>query len=83
MLEVADEGPGIPQQERAHVFEPFFQGESRPRAQVRGTGVGLSVVRDCARAHDGSVEIVEGEFPGAHVRLTLLDQHRPRPGAME
>ena len=83
VLEVADEGPGIPQQERAHVFEPFFQGESRPRAQVRGTGVGLSVVRDCARAHDGSVEIVEGEFPGAHVRLTLLDQHRPRPGAME
>lgn len=82
VLEVADEGPGIPQRERAHVFEPFFQGESRPRTTVRGTGVGLSVVRDCARAHDGGVEIVEGEFRGAHIRLTLLDQHRPRPGAM-
>ena len=82
ILEVADDGPGIPASERPHIFEPFFQGEARPRARVRGTGVGLSVVRDCARAHDGTVEIVDGEFEGAHVRLTLHDQDRPRPGAM-
>jgi len=83
VLEVADEGSGIPENERAHVFEPFFQGESRPKARVRGTGVGLSVVRDCARAHDGTVEIVDGEFAGAHIRLTLFSQNRPRPGAVE
>jgi len=83
ILEVADDGPGIPRGERAHVFEPFFQGERRPdRAHVRGTGVGLSVVRDCAKAHDGTVEIVDGEFSGAHIRLTLHAQHRPRPGAV-
>jgi two-component system sensor histidine kinase GlrK len=82
ILEVADDGPGIPEAERAHVFEPFYQGASRPQAAVRGTGVGLSVVRDCARAHDGEVEIVDGEFPGAHIRLVLQDQHAPRPGAV-
>ncbi|MDZ7749863.1 MAG: ATP-binding protein [Halofilum sp. (in: g-proteobacteria)] len=82
VLEVADDGPGIPAAERPHVFEPFFQGESRPQAPVRGTGVGLSVVRDCARAHDGRVEIVDGEFPGAHIRLVLQAQHQPRPGAV-
>lgn len=75
MLEVADEGPGIPEQDRPHVFEPFFQGDSGPRGHVRGTGVGLSVVRDCARAHDGSVEIVDGVYPGTHIRLALRPQN--------
>ncbi len=80
VIEVADSGPGIPQQERAHVFEPFFQGASRTDARVRGTGVGLSVVRDCARAHAGGVEIVDGEFPGAHLRLTVRARRRARAG---
>lgn len=80
VIEVADSGAGIPQQERAHVFEPFFQGASRTEARGRGTGVGLSVVRDCARAHAGRVEIVDGEFPGAHFRLTVRARRRARAG---
>ncbi len=80
VIEVADDGPGIPEAERPHVFEPFFQGESRPDAHVRGTGVGLSVVRDCARVHAGRVEVVDGEFPGAHFRLTVRAQRRARSG---
>ncbi len=80
LLEVADEGPGIPEAERAHVFEPFYQGRAPQRPALRGTGVGLSVVRDCARAHDGTVEIVDGRFPGAHIRVTLQAQRRPRGG---
>lgn len=78
VLEVADEGPGIPPEERPHVFEPFYQGALRPEARVRGTGVGLSVVRDCARAHAGRVEIVDGEFSGAHFRLTVQARRRER-----
>ena len=83
IIEVADEGPGIPPGERPHVFEPFFQGDGSPQGHVRGTGVGLSVVRDCARAHDGRVEIVDGEYPGAHIRMTLYAQQRPRIGGSE
>lgn len=81
VIEVADEGPGIPAEERPHVFEPFYQGTAPRRPALRGTGVGLSVVRDCARAHDGSVEIVDGRYKGAHIRLTLRAQHRARGGA--
>lgn len=81
VIEVADEGPGIPAEERGHVFEPFYQGTAPRRPALRGTGVGLSVVRDCARAHDGSVEIVDGRYRGAHIRLTLRAQHRARAGA--
>lgn len=83
IIDVADEGPGIPDAERPHVFEPFFQGDASPQGHVRGTGVGLSVVRDCARAHDGRVEIVDGEYPGAHIRITLHAQQRPRIGGIE
>lgn len=83
IIDVADEGPGIPDAERPHVFEPFFQGDASPQGHVRGTGVGLSVVRDCARAHDGRVEIVDGEYPGAHIRVTLHAQQRPRIGGIE
>lgn len=74
MLEVADEGPGIRAEDQPHVFEPFFQGEPGPQTHVRGTGVGLSVVRDCARAHQGSVEIIEGVYPGTHIRMMLRAQ---------
>ena len=80
-VEVADEGPGIAAADRVHVFEPFYQGAGPPRGGTRGTGVGLSVVRDCARAHEGAVEIVDGEFPGAHIRMTLQAQHDHRAGA--
>ncbi|MEM8983406.1 MAG: HAMP domain-containing sensor histidine kinase [Pseudomonadota bacterium] len=71
VLEVADSGPGIPPDERAQVFEPFFQGATEQGGLVAGTGIGLSVVSECARAHGGTVELVSGEFPGAHFRLHI------------
>jgi two-component system sensor histidine kinase GlrK len=38
---------------------------------VKGTGIGLSVVLEFVSAHKGTVEIVDGEFPGAHFRITM------------
>jgi two-component system sensor histidine kinase GlrK len=76
-LTVSDQGPGIAPDDRAHVFEPFYQGRAAGNGLVKGTGIGLSIVRDHARAHGGSVEIVDGGAPGApgtqlRVRLPLL-----------
>lgn len=76
MVDVADEGPGIPEEERPYVFEPFYQGQASSAGSGRGTGVGLSVVRDCARAHEGSVEVIDGEYPGAHIRLNMRARGR-------
>ncbi|WP_423821440.1 ATP-binding protein [Salinisphaera sp. SPP-AMP-43] len=60
-LYVADDGPGVAPEERERVFEAFVRGANRPAeaSGVTGTGIGLSVVRDCARAHGGRVEIID------------------------
>jgi two-component system sensor histidine kinase GlrK len=71
VIEVADTGPGIQPADRDRIFEPFYQGETAPDGHLRGTGVGLSVVRDCVNAHGGTIEVVEGEYPGAHFRIRL------------
>lgn len=70
-VDIADEGPGIPADEREQVFDAFYQGSRSQRKPVRGTGIGLSVVRECVRAHGGTVEIVDGKFPGAHFCIHL------------
>ncbi|HMA11798.1 MAG TPA: HAMP domain-containing sensor histidine kinase [Steroidobacteraceae bacterium] len=56
---VCDQGAGIPQDERARVFEPFFRGASQPASVVRGSGLGLSIVREALLAAGGSIEVVD------------------------
>ena len=71
VVEVADQGPGIPADERARIFEAFYQGPAAAGALVRGTGIGLSVVQEFVQAHGGTIELVDGEFAGAHFRVRL------------
>jgi len=70
-VDVADTGPGIAPEDRAHIFEAFYQGATPAGSLVRGTGIGLSVVQEFVRAQGGTVELVEGEFPGAHFRIRM------------
>ena len=70
VLEFADTGPGIPEDESPRIFEAFFQGNEEQGGQIAGTGIGLSVVLECIQAHEGSVELVNtDEFSGAHFRI--------------
>jgi two-component system sensor histidine kinase GlrK len=69
-LEVSDEGPGIAPHERSRVFEPFYRGAAPAAGPVRGTGVGLSVVKEYAAAHGGRVEVLDAAR-GARFRVWL------------
>ncbi len=71
VLDVADSGPGIPAEERSHVFEAFYTGRAAKGISVKGTGIGLSVVLEFVTAHGGTIRIVDGEYPGAHFRITM------------
>ncbi len=69
VLEVADDGPGIPAEVREHLFEPFFT----LRRQGRGSGLGLAVVYGIASEHGGEVDVRSEPGEGARfiVRLPL------------
>jgi two-component system, NtrC family, sensor histidine kinase GlrK len=69
VFEVLDEGPGIPQAEREKVFEAFYRGADAPVAAIKGSGLGLSIVKEYVTLHRGSVEVLEG--PGAHFRIRI------------
>jgi two-component system, NtrC family, sensor histidine kinase GlrK len=71
ILDVADSGPGVPPDERPHVFEAFYIGKAAKGASVKGTGIGLSVVLEFVTAHGGTIQIVDGEYSGAHFRITM------------
>ncbi|MCG3102307.1 sensor histidine kinase, partial [Enterobacter sp. DRP3] len=55
VLEVADDGPGIPEAERADVWERFYRGEGAQAATSSGSGLGLSIVKAVAEMHGGGV----------------------------
>jgi signal transduction histidine kinase len=56
-ITVEDRGPGVPDAEVGHLFEPFFRGAQALERQVRGTGLGLSLVKRIVEAHGGTVSV--------------------------
>lgn len=68
---VADDGPGIPEQDRSRVFERFVRlDESRAR-RSGGTGLGLAIVHQIVQAHGGVVSVHDGPMGGALLRVAL------------
>ncbi len=70
-IRVLDEGPGIPEQELEHAFEPFFRGESSRNRETGGTGLGLGIARNIARAHGGDLVLRNRPGGGLEAILTL------------
>jgi signal transduction histidine kinase len=68
-VRVSDRGPGIPEGERARIFEPFVRGENTSAVQVRGTGLGLSLVKDTVERHRGTVSV--DNLPGGGAQFTI------------
>jgi two-component system sensor histidine kinase GlrK len=71
VLDIADTGQGISKDERGAIFEAFYSGRAPTAGHLKGTGIGLSVVNEFVQAHGGSIEILDGVFPGAHFRVRL------------
>ncbi|MFO0611580.1 MAG: PAS domain-containing protein [Polyangiaceae bacterium] len=69
-LSVCDLGPGVPTEERQRIFEPFFRGKARSRAEP-GAGLGLALVRRFVELHGGSVRFEPNVPNGARFVVTL------------
>jgi two-component system OmpR family sensor kinase len=72
VLEVTDDGPGIPGEQREHVFSRFarLSGPADTTADS-GTGLGLAIVQAVARSHGGDVEVGDSKAGGARFTVTL------------
>jgi two-component system sensor histidine kinase GlrK len=67
VFEVLDEGPGIAPSERERIFDAFYRGTETPVAAIKGSGLGLSIVKEYIQLHKGHIEVLDG--PGAHFRI--------------
>jgi signal transduction histidine kinase len=70
-IRVADRGLGIDAADLPHIFKAFFRGRRAVDAQVRGTGIGLSVVQQVVDAHGGSIAIDSRAGEGTTVVVEL------------
>mgnify|MGYP003199139502 FL=1 len=70
-LSVEDTGSGIPKELRERVFEPFFRVDKSRSRELGGVGLGLALVREIVRVHDGSICIKSGKTGGTIFEVTF------------
>jgi signal transduction histidine kinase len=70
LVSVDDEGPGIPEDARHAMFEPFNRLEASRNRATGGAGLGLAVVRALVEAHGGTIDI--GSTPGGGARVSVV-----------
>ncbi|HEX4225787.1 MAG TPA: ATP-binding protein [Pseudonocardiaceae bacterium] len=70
-LEVSNSGPVVPEDEVDGLVEPFRRGSGAQNGGTHGAGLGLSIVRSIAEAHDGSVRIEANPAGGLHVTVAI------------
>jgi two-component system phosphate regulon sensor histidine kinase PhoR len=77
VLRVSDDGPGIPEEDRGTIFEPFFRVNRSRSKTPPGYGLGLSICKHIIEAHGGTIEVQNRDGRGTVFEVTL--PKRPAP----
>lgn len=67
VLEVGDDGPGIPQEDRERIFERYIKGTRHAKGHAPGTGLGLAIAKSITQAHGGVISVEESAGGGARI----------------
>lgn len=70
-IEVINDGPTIPDTDIPHLFDPFYQGQNRRLGPVKGSGIGLSIVKDAAESIGARVELIQNSDNQVGFRVSL------------
>ncbi|MBQ8136329.1 MAG: DUF4118 domain-containing protein, partial [Clostridia bacterium] len=71
LVHIADEGPGIPEDQKPHVFDLFYSGNNPTGDSRRGLGIGLSLCQSIMKAHSGAISVSDNTPHGAVFELTF------------
>ena len=71
VLEVIDDGLGIPRDEQANLFRRFWRSSTSQARHIQGTGLGLSLVQAVVTAHHGSIDVESEHLKGTTVQVRL------------
>jgi signal transduction histidine kinase len=78
-IRVEDHGPGIPAEDRIHIFDKFYRGKNDIAIKTRGTGLGLSISKGIILAHGGDIRLADMDRPGTAIVITIpVDQESVR-----
>lgn len=69
MIEVSDNGKGIPTDALEHITEPFFMVDKSRSKKLGGVGLGLALVKEIVQAHNAKLEVESMEGSGTTVRI--------------
>jgi two-component system sensor histidine kinase GlrK len=71
IITICDQGPGVPLEDRAYIFEPFYQGGNQTPGRIQGSGLGLAIARAHIEAHGGKLTLIDRKLPGTCFLINL------------
>ena len=81
VLQVDDQGPGVPPEDRARIWEPYYRARRLSASDDTGSGIGLSIVRELVALQHGEVGVQDRSGGGASFVVSLPAARSPEPGA--
>ncbi len=71
IINIEDDGPGIPEDQYKNVFKPFFRLDKSRSLNKSGVGLGMSIVEDIINSHGGSIQLGKSKYGGLQVKISL------------
>jgi two-component system sensor histidine kinase GlrK len=71
LITICDQGPGVPTEDRAYIFQPFYQGGNQTPGRIQGSGLGLAIARAHIEAHGGELTLMDDKLSGTCFLISL------------